>query len=114
MADIRNVTLVASAGADTDWIPLNKHQSPFAVGFGVYASGAGEATVQVQHTFNDVMSGETAHVFSHEDVSAAVVSAANVNTVDGNYAFPIAATRLHVTSVSGSSTVHFRVGQAGF
>lgn len=114
MAKPRILSIAASAGADTAWIPLNRHQSPFAVGFGVYVSGAGEATVQVQHTFNDVMRGEDAEVFSHEDVSAATVSETGVNTVDGNYAFPIAATRLHITSVSGSSTVYYAVNQAGF
>lgn len=111
-----NIRIGASGTSSNDqtvWVPLNQFESPFNTSFGVYASGDGTSVVQVQHTFNDVLGGETAHVFSHEDVSAAALSTQTINTVDGNYAFPIQAMRLQVTSASGASSIHFLVNQAG-
>ncbi len=109
-------TIGASAGSSnnaTGWVPLNLHETPFNVSFGVYVSGTGQPTVRVEHTFHDVMRDAAgADAFIHEDVSGIAVTSAS-NTLDGNYAFPIRAARAVVASSSGNATVHFRVLQAG-
>lgn len=105
-------TSAGSSNNATPWIPLDIHETPFNVAFGVYVSGVGQPTVQVQHTFHNVMrSTDGVDVFPHEDVTAGVVTSA-ANTLDGNYAFPVRAVRANVVSSSGNATVHFRVIQA--
>jgi hypothetical protein len=112
MPRYKRVSIVASAGADTDWIPLNRLVTPFSVGFGVHASGTGECTVRVEHTFEDVLRGATnPKAFIHSEVTAAVVN--ETTDVDGSYDYPIGAIRLHTTSVSASSVAIFDVSQAG-
>lgn len=103
----------ASSNNATSWVPLDIHSTPFNVSFGVYVSGVGQPTVQVQHTFNNVMKSlDGVDAFVHEDVTAGIATSA-ANTIDGNYAFPVRAVRANVVSASGNSTVTFRVMQAG-
>jgi hypothetical protein len=112
MSRYKRVSILASAGADTDWIPLNRLVTPFSVGFGVAASGAGTCTVRVEHTFEDVLRGATpTKVFEHSVVSAAALDSTTV--IDGSYNYPVGAVRLHVTAVSASSRAIFDVSQAG-
>lgn len=93
----------------TSWIPLNQHQTPFNVSFGVVKTGNGEITFRVQHTFDDVLDPNvTPTAFTHADVSAATAS------VDGNYAYPIKAIRLSTVSASSSSALSLTVLQAGY
>lgn len=99
-------TLTSAASAST-WIPMNQYAVPFNVGFGVVKTGTGDITFTVQHTFDNVLAGDTATAFDHSEVSGQTAS------VDGNYAYPVAAIRLNVTAVSGVATAALRVKQAG-
>ena len=104
-------TVDASAGAAgdvTDWIPLDIHETPFNVGFGVTIGNSGAAVFRVEHTFDDIFDPDvSARAFIHDEVSAAN------GDIDGNYAFGIRATRLAVVSVSGATTLEFRGVQVG-
>ncbi|MEG9884109.1 MAG: hypothetical protein V6Z86_05745 [Hyphomicrobiales bacterium] len=88
----------------TNWVPVDNHLTPFAIGFGVATVGTVNYTVQ--HTFDDVQDPTvTPVVFPHETVAAQTANA------DGNYAFPIQAIRLTVNS--GTGTARLRLIQAG-
>lgn len=89
------------------WIPLDIHQSPFNVSFGVRFGSDGGATYRVEHTFDNVLKhGVSARPFTHPDVSAASTNR------DGNYAAPVRGVRLYVASVSASCNIDFTVIQA--
>jgi len=90
---------------------MNQYQVPFNVGFGVYTTGAGDATVGVQHCFDTEVSSGTPW-FDHIDVSAGVTVSAS-SPIDGNYAFPVAHVRLLGTAVSGTPTTRMIVLQTG-
>ena len=107
MARVITVTVSGSAGGNSNWIPLNHYAVPFNVGFGVVKTGTGDVTYSVQHTFNDVLAGSAATAFDHSFVSGQTASR------DGNYAFPVMATRLVVTAASGAANLEFHVVQAG-
>ena len=97
-----SVTMTAvskTAGTASPWIPLNQFAQPFNVGFGVVAvPDQGEITYTVQHTFDDVFDPRVTPVaFDHSTVSGKTAS------IDGNYAFPIAAIRIVVMSGSGTA-----------
>lgn len=99
-------TAVSTASS---WIPMNIHETPFNVGFGVVVDGNGDVTYRVEHTFDDVFDPSvTPTAFVHDDVTAATAS------VDGNYAFPVRAVRLAFVSASGTSaSATLTVIQAG-
>ena len=105
---------VSATGA-SNWIPLNQYESPFNVGFGVtvIAPGVSAAVTPdftVQHTFVDVLGGGSAgagEIFDHPDASG------QSSSIDGNYAFPVAAVRLNVSALATAGSVVFRVRQAG-
>ena len=107
--------VTADSSGATDWIPLARHESPFNVGFGVsvIAPGASAAVTpdfSVQHTFVDVMKGASAgatDIFDHSDVSGQSAS------IDGNYAFPVVATRLFVSALASGGSMIFTVIQSG-
>lgn len=103
------IQVSAAATGATNWVPLNIHQTPFNVSFGVLTTGAFDATYRVEHTFDNVLADSSAgSVFTHADVSAASISR------DGNYAFPVRAIRLNlVTIASGTGTLKFSVIQSG-
>lgn len=86
---------VHASGEASAWIPLDRHISPFNIGFQVVV--AGEMNYRVQHTLNDVIGGETATAFTHVDVSSATTNR------DGNYAYPISAMRILVNSASSQA-----------
>ena len=92
------VTGVAASPA----IPLDFQQRDFKVSLGVTISAT--ATYTVQHTFDDVLSGETPTWFDHSFLTGLSVQA------DGNLEFPAMATRINVTASTG--TVTFYVTQA--
>jgi len=103
---------VSAAGVNTAsaWIPMNHMAQPFNVGFGTRVVGT--ITYSVEHTFQDVyaaVSGlETSAVaYRHADVS---LKAANL---DGNYAFPVMAVRLALTTVAVSGSVYLDIIQTG-
>lgn len=84
-------------------IPMNLDSTPFNVGFGVTITGT--PTYTVQHTFDNPWTTESPVWFSHPTV---VDEDANA---DGNYAFPVAAIKVVVTSETGTATL--TVIQAG-
>jgi len=101
---MRPQVIQLSSATTSAWIPLDYKQSPFNVGFGVVPSGT--ATYTIQHTFDDVYdSSITPTAFDHDVVAGKTVKE------DGNYAFPIRAVRLNVTSwTSGTITATFLQG----
>lgn len=91
-------------------IPLDTYADPFNVGLAVVLSAGASLTYTVQHTFDDVYANNfdpaTATWFPHASLAAKTASS------DGNYAYPITATRLNVTAyTSGSATL--TIVQAG-
>lgn len=91
-------------------VPLDTYQDPFNVSIGVALSAAASLTYSVQHTFDDVQAPDfdptTATWFTNSGLSAKTTS------LDGNYAFPVTAIRLNVTTYS-SGTATMTVIQAG-
>jgi hypothetical protein len=84
-------------------IPMNLDSTPFNVGFGVTISGT--PTYTVQHTFDNPWETTSPVWFDHPTVSGETANA------DGNYAFPVAAIKVAVTSGTGTATL--TVIQAG-
>jgi len=91
-------------------IPLDTYADPFNVGLAVVMSAGASLTYTVQHTFDDVFAKTfdpaTATWFSHATLVTKTASS------DGNYAFPVTATRLNVT-IWASGTATLTVIQAG-
>lgn len=104
---MRPVTLTQTGVGSTAPIPLDHRKNPFAVSLAITVSGT--VTYSVEHTLDDVFATgfdpSTATWFAHDDLSAKTVSE------DGNYAFPVRATRLTVSAGSGSASL--TVLQAG-
>lgn len=96
-------------GADgvTDPVPLDQYISPFNVSLAVVPTGT--ATFTVQYTFDDPFTADfdaaTAVWFNHPDITS------ESGNIDGNFAFPVRATRLNVSSTDADVT--FYVTQAG-
>lgn len=110
-----NVSGGTAVSTATPWLTMNHQFNDFKVGFGVSHSGAGDANFSVEHTFVDVLNGGSAgssEIFEHSEVSGQDVSG-DAAAADGNYAFPVAAIRLALTSASGNNTLTFRVIQLG-
>ena len=84
-------------------IPMNLDSTPFNVGFGVTITGT--PTYTVQHTFDNPWTTTSPVWFDHPTV------AAETTNQDGNYAFPVAAIKVAVTSGTGTATL--TVIQAG-
>lgn len=91
-------------------VPLDHFQGPFNVGIAVVLSAGASLTYSVEHTFDDVFApgfnASTATWFPNSGLSA------KTTTLDGNYAFPIMALRLNVTTY-GSGTATMTAIQAG-
>lgn len=101
---MRPQSVTVTGVATSAWIPLDTKQTPFNVGLGVVIN-SGTATYTVQHTFNNVLAGETATAFDNATL------AGDTTNQDGNYAFPVAAVRLNVTVSSGGTvTLHVLQG----
>lgn len=89
---------VAQTGVGSSvWLPMDRTQTPFNVGFGCIVSGT--ATYSVQHTFDDVLGGESPTAFDNMLITGMT------SNQDGNYAFPVTAIRLNVTAGSGTVTM---------
>lgn len=84
-------------------IPMNLDSTPFNVGFGVTITGT--PTYTVQHTFDNPWTTTSPVWFDHPTVAGETANA------DGNYAFPVAAIKVAVTSGTGTATL--TVIQAG-
>lgn len=107
---MRPVRVTVSAAGVSPPVPLDQYISPFNVGIGVVLSAGATLTYDVEHTFDNVFAEgfnpATATWFDNATLAAKTASS------DGNYAFPVSAIRLNVTSyTSGSATMN--VLQAG-
>lgn len=96
---MRPQVIQLSSSGPSAWIPLDYKQSPFNVGFGVVVNGT--ATYSIEHTFDDIFDSTiTPTAFPNSIVVSKTTNA------DGNYAYPIRAVRLNVTSyTSGTVTL---------
>ena len=85
--------------------PMNQYQTPFNVS--VSAVVEGTATYTIEHTFDHPFqdAGNMAF-FSHPDLEG------ETGNADGNYAFPVSAIRVNVTS--GAGTVHVTLLQGAY
>lgn len=101
---MRPVRVAVGDASSSRPIPLDQYQSPFNVGVGVSLSAGATLTYTVEHTFDDVFAStfdpSTATWFPNTGLSAKTTS------LDGNYAFPVVAVRLRVSSwTSGVATM---------
>lgn len=113
---VTSVTVSATTGADTfdiGWtavavsatFPLNWRERDFQVSLGLIITGT--INVTVQHTLDALHAEYVASPswFPHSSLVSKTASA------DGNYAFPVTATRLLINSVTAGATVGFRIVQ---
>lgn len=107
---MRPSRVTVGAVASSPPIPLDTYRGPFNVGIGVVLSAGATLTYTVEHTFDDVFAQgfdpATATWFANSGLTARTAS------LDGNYAFPVTAVRLRVSShTEGTATM--TVIQAG-
>ena len=100
---MRSIVVSKTGTGSSATIPLDTYRNPFNIGFGVVVSGTVNYTIQ--HTFQDVLAGETPVFFSHPTLAALAANA------DGNYAFPVKAIKILVNSGTGTATA--TIVQAG-
>jgi hypothetical protein len=95
-------------------IPLNNYADPFNVGLGVKLSAGADLTYIVQHTFDNVFAPDfnPSTAVWYTSTFGGNVTPKTTNA-DGNYAFPVVATRLSVT-IWTSGTATLTVIQAGY
>jgi len=107
----RPVRVTVSSATASNPIPLNTYADPFNVGIGCDVSAGGSLTYTVQHTFDDVQAPAfdpaTATWYSNSTIVAQTADK------DGNYAYPVTAIRILVTTYT-SGSVTMTVIQAGF
>jgi hypothetical protein len=88
-------------------VPLDQYISPFNVSLAIVPTDT--ATYTVQYTFDDPFTADfdaaTATWFNHPDLTS------ESGNNDGNFAFPVRATRLNVSAADDNVT--FYVTQAG-
>lgn len=119
--DFKTVTRVAVSGApgvavtvgttgvgSTQWVPLDQHLSPFAVG--LFLEITGTINVTVQYTASDVFASTALTAGNVVWTDHANLTSKTANA-DSNVAFPAAAVRMKVNS--GTGTAKFIVRQAG-
>lgn len=105
--------VITTAGAGSTIWPQNYYVSPFNVGFGLEVSAA---NATVKHTFDDIW-GMTNPIVSAVWYNHEFVVSASANT-DGNYAYPVAAIRVSVATITTASNgrvvfTHIPAGIAG-
>ena len=96
----RPTSITVSSQTSSAAIPINYRggQGTFAIGIGCVVSAGGSLTYKVQHTFDDVFdSSVTPTWFDHASITGKTANA------DGNYAYPIRAVRLTVTTYSSGN-----------
>ena len=107
---MRPIRVTAGAQEASVTVPLDTYTNPFNVGLSVVLSAGASLTYTVQHTFDDVFADDfnpaTATWFSHASLVTKTASS------DGNYAYPVTATRLNIT-IWTSGTATLTVVQAG-
>ena len=110
-ADTAGAVEVGVSGlSSSDWYILDQYKSPFNVSIAVVVSDT--ATYTMQHTFDDLQVSTDLNTsittFNNDDVDL-VAATTNQN---GNYAFPISASRI-ITTAYTSGTVTLYLSQAG-
>ena len=107
--------LVKTLGSGTSTVIFPDYfQNPFAIGIGINI-GTGAATYSVEHTFdqnivyNPLFNGVSALMPNNATLTATWFQNSGINgtsnvTSNGNYAFPVAAIRLNVSSATTSTT----------
>lgn len=97
---MRIKTITQTGVGSTPIFPVNWRGGPggFQVGLGAVVTGT--ATYTVQHCFDNVLAGETPTWFDHPTLVG------QTGNKDSNYAYPITALRLTVTSGTGSVALH--------
>lgn len=107
---MRPIRVTVASQASSAPVPLDHYQGPFNVGIAVVLSAGASLTYTVEHTFDDVFASgfdaSTATWFPNSGLAAKTTS------LDGNYAFPIMALRLRISTYS-SGTASMTVIQAG-
>lgn len=97
----RPVRKTLSAAGVTPAIPMSLHQYTFNVSLSVALAAGSVLTYTVEHTFDDVFASDfnpaTAVWFSND------VLVDRTTSEDGNYAFPVTAIRLNITSYTSGS-----------
>ncbi len=103
---MRRATISTSGVSTSAPHTLDYKQVPFCVGFGCVVTGS--ATYTVQHTFDDISTAAllaAATWFDHGVVTGKTTS------TDGNYAFPVTATRINQTASAGSVVMTILQGE---
>lgn len=106
-------TVVASAGGITYSHPfvVDLRTSPVNIGFDVELVGGTSAQYTVQHTFTDPFSVNLAVATNGVWLNHEFLVSSNVSD-DGNYAFPVRAIRLALSSAASASAT-FNIVEAG-
>ena len=98
--------------------------NPFSASFTVTADAGTTATVTVQHTLQDP-NASTLSVSGQCEQSTAIpvtwtndaningATVSSTNPLEGNYMFPVCATQLVVSNISGGGNVYLTLIQAG-
>jgi len=107
---MRPIRVVVGSQTSSATIPLDTYSDPFNVSLAVVLSAGASLTYTVQYTFDDVFAPgfnpANATWFSHATLVTKTASS------DGNFTFPVIATRLTVT-IYTSGTATLTVVQAG-
>jgi hypothetical protein len=100
------VRTLTGAGVST-WIPVDYRQAPFEIGIGVALSAGANLTYSVEHTFDNIQDPSvTPKAHCNEGLTSKTASD------DGNYAFPVRAVRLAITTyTTGEATMTLLQGQ---
>lgn len=103
---MRPVVKTQTGAGSTAWIPTDYIQTPFAVS--LFCTVTGTVDYTVEHTPDDIFDPTvTPTVYPHEFLVN------QSTTADGNYAFPVRATRLTINSGDGSVTFTVLQGLGG-
>lgn len=104
---MRPAIVTASASGASSMLVVDYVVPVFAIGIGCVVSNGASLTYKVQHSFDDPNLGANNMTwFDHAFITG------QTGNKDGNYAFPIRATRLNVTAFS-SGTVTMTILQGG-
>lgn len=96
-----------TTSAASPMVPLDFNNVPFAVGLGCVITGT--VTYTAQHTFDDIFDPRVNPTWIDQPVTGISGKSANA---DGNYAFPVKATRVNTTAGSGSVAMTVIQGRA--
>lgn len=107
---MRPVRVLVAQQAASAPVPMDTYANPFNAGLAVVLSAGASLTYTVQHTFDDIFAPgfdpANATWFPHASLVTKTASS------DGNYSFPVTATRLNVT-IYTSGTATLTVVQSG-